>query len=352
MSNKRVRVSDDAGVTYYTLPGNTGEMHEEMNMVNDTVFGQNYESMAPGLAQWNIPANGIFKGVAGYNAIIKKGGTPTAMTGEACSLVSTRVYQITASAKRIISTTAALTVLDNGVDHTVDVLSIDYLTGKITFKSTYTVTGPVTVTGTYLPMTAITNARSFTLTQTSAPVDQSSYDTAQANSGHRVWAGGLKTVGLQLGGIFNATNAYLTTLLARAIVYVEIDLDASNPGTSVFRGLFKMANQVRAGQQGALEEENLQFNLYVPDGALVVQPCGWYFTGGSTLNTAIQKVLTAWDTQTAIKVQYLPTGVTGASPLDGIAGDAIPVEATLANTVEGLNTYSFNFRGTGLPAAV
>lgn len=351
MSNKRIQVSDNGGTTYYSLPGNQGEFREELNMVNDTIFGQNFESMSPGLGQWNITANGIFKGVAGYNAILKKGGTPTSMSAEACSLVSGKTYQITAATKRVISFEYALTILDNGVDHTADVETIDYLTGKVTFASTYTVTGPVTVTGRYIPLTTIAKAKSFTLTQTSAPVDESSYDTAQSTGGLRTFSGGLKTVGLQLGGIMYATNAWRTTLEARSIFYLEVDLDAANAGTSIFRGVFKLANRVETGNQGALEEENLQFNLYVPDGDVVLQPFGWYFSS-STLNTAIQKTITAWAAQTSIKVRYLPTGATGASPLDGVYGDAIPVECSLANTVEGLNTFSFNYRGTGAPTAV
>lgn len=347
MSNKRIQVSSDSGTTYYTLPGNQGEAREELNMVNDTIFGQSYESMSPGLGQWNIPANGIFKGVAGYNAILKKGGTPTSMTAEAMSLVSGKTYQVTASTKRVLSFANAITVLDNAVDHTANVESIDYLTGKVTFLSSYTVTGPVTITASYIPLTVIAKARSFTLTQTAAPVDESSYDTAQANSGMRTWAGGLKTVGVQLGGIMYATNAWRTALNARSIFYLEVDLDATNAGTTIFRGVFKIANRVESGNQGALEEENLQLNLYVPDGDLVLQPFGWYITSGSTLNQAIQKTITAWVAQTAIRVRYLPTGAAGASPLDGVYGDAIPVECTLANTVEGLNTFSFNYRGTG-----
>ncbi len=346
MSNKRIKVSDDGGSNYYTLPGNQGEFHEENNMVNDTVFGQNYESMQPSLGQWNVTSNGIFKGVAGYNAILKKGGTPTTMTGEAVTLVATRIYQITNTAKRVISYLDAFTVLDGVTDVTAQVLTIDYLIGKITFKNTYTVVGTITVTGKYVPLSVIAKAKSWSLTQSCAPTDGSCYDDAQANSGHRTFSAGLNTVGLQIGAIYYATTAWLTTLKSRGIVYVEIDTDATGAGATVFRGFFKIASQGRSGNQGALEEETIQLNLWVPDGSLVVQPFGWYFNA-STLSTAIQKVLTAWAAGTTLKVQYLPTGAIGASPNDGVQGDVVVAEASLANTAEGLNIFSFNFRGTG-----
>lgn len=346
MSNKRITVSDDAGATNWTLPGNTGELKLENAQVDDTVFGQPWDSQNPSLGQWSISANGLFKGVAGYSVVLKKPGTATTMTAEACTLVSGKTYQITAAIKRVISYLDALTVLDNAVDHTADVLSIDYLAGTITFKAAYTPTGPITVTGKYIPLVVMAKAKSFTLTQTCAAIDTSCYDSAQANGGWRTFDPGLNTLKLSVGHIFVASNAWLTTLEGRGIVYVELDLDASNVGKTVARGFFKVGTTTRNGKQGDLEMETVELGLWVPDGALVQWPFQWYFAA-SALSTALQKILLAFQGFTKLTVTYLPTGATGASPLDGGQGLAVVTNASLANSVDGQNEFTAEFRGDG-----
>jgi hypothetical protein len=125
MGAKRIQVSADNGSTWRTLPGNSGDFREEMATVNDTVFGQSFESNEVSIGQWMISANSFFKGVAGYTANLKQQGTPVVMTAEPAALVSGKTYRITNASKRIIDYFTALTVLDNAVDHTADVISID-----------------------------------------------------------------------------------------------------------------------------------------------------------------------------------------------------------------------------------
>ena len=144
MAAKKIQVSLD-DVTYLTLSGSTGEYRQEAATVNDTVYGQSFQSQDTSLQQFTVTANGIFKGVAGYIARIKKTGVATVMTDEAASLVGGQVYQVTNDAKRVIDYATAVVVKDNGVDHTADVASLDYLSGTITFRVGYTITGPVTI---------------------------------------------------------------------------------------------------------------------------------------------------------------------------------------------------------------
>src|SRR3990167_5325366 len=167
---KRIQVSSD-DITYYTLPGNSGELRTEMASVDDTVFGQDWKSETPSIGNWQINGQAFFKGVAGYAATVKVGGTPTTVSGGATTLVSGKTYQINDTAKRIISYANAVVVKDNAVDHTADLLNIDYLNGKVTFTSSYTVTGPVTIDYYYIPSAAIAKARSFNLTQQMAEID-------------------------------------------------------------------------------------------------------------------------------------------------------------------------------------
>lgn len=339
---KRVQVSVDGGSTYRTLPGSSGEMRRELATLNDTIFGQTFQSEDVSIGTWTVSANSIHKGVAGYLVKIMEGGTPTALSAEAMSLVTGKTYQVTDTTKRVFHYATPLQVFDNAVDHTADVASIDYLAGTVTFDAGYTVTGPVTVTGNYMPMSQMAKGRSFGLTQTAAEIDTTTYEVAQANGGWRTLEPGLRTVSMEVGGLFDQADDVQAALVARGLLYVSVQLDGNQ--TSVFRGFFKRTSQSQSGEVGALEEQSLQLNLFVPDGDLVETPFGWYFTGATIMNQAVRDVLGAWQNEELVKVRYLPDGE------EGYEGDAMVAEASVANTFEGLNEFSITFRGSGTPA--
>jgi hypothetical protein len=346
---KRIRVSDDSGVTWYTLPGASGEFSTEMANVDDTIFGQSWQSESPSIGNWMVSGAAYFKGVAGYSAAVKAGGTPVAVTGEATTLVSGKTYRINAAARRFISYTAAIVVYDNAVDHTADVVSIDYLNGLITFNAGYTVTGPVTLDFTYVPTAAIAKARSFNLTQQAAEIDTTDYATAVANGGWRTYVPGLKTVGLEIGNVWAAANDFVDILAARSLIYVDVSPNNTAGHATqevLYRGFFKYLSQNQSGNVGALEEETLNLNLFVPDGSLLVAPFRWYFGSASALSPAVQICLDAWQNDTLIDVQYSADGTVGKK------GQALVTEASLANVYEGQNEFSFSFRGTGAPADI
>ena len=347
MAAKRIQVSIDDGTTWRSLPGATGDFREENATVNDTIFGQNWESNEVSIGQWGVSGNAYFKGVSGYLANLKQQGTPTAMTSEAMALVSGKTYRITAAARRLIDYFSAVTVFDNAVDQTAEVESIDYLNGEVTFKSTYTVTGAITITGQYLPTVSIAKGRTFTATQGAAEVDTTVYEEARTNGGFRTYKAGLKNVGLEIGGVYDTANGFGAALRARSPLVVEIA--PANDALTIFRGFFKHHSRAQAGDVGALETETLNLGLWVPDGALVVRPFGWYFDAASTLNLAVQDVLGAWQADEVIKVRYQDDPSIASS---GYEGDAIVTEATISNSFEGLNEFRFGFRGIGAPVAV
>ncbi len=343
---KRVRLSDDAGTTWYTLPGNTAEMSNEAGEMDDTIFGQDFSSTFPGLIGWTINSNGLFKGYAGYVTTIKKIGSSTAMVAEAMSLVSGLTYQVTASTKRIMNRGVATTVLDNAVAVDVDdILNIDWLFGRVTFVPGYTVTGPITITGAYFPTAAVGCANGFTLTQTANAVDNTCMDTAQTNDGHRTFEYGLKTVSLDLNGIYKVANGFRDLVVARSELIIEIDLagDAKN----LARGFFRAANTNQSGDVGDLEQETITFNLSVPDmDVAVAYPFGWLIDVTSTMSTSLKKAIAAWTAADEIDVQYLPDGTTG------VEGTAIITDLSLAGGLEVMNEFTVNFQGSGELATV
>lgn len=338
---KRVRISDDGGSTWYTLPGNTAELSSEAGDIDDTVFGQDYSSTQTGLIGWTISANGLYKGFAGYVATIMKAGTSTTLTTEAMSLVSGKTYQITAAAKRALNHAVTTTVYDNAVAvNASNILSIDYLFGRVTFVSSYTPTGPITLTGAYFPLVAVGCSNAFTLTQTANAVDNTCMDVAKANDGHRTFEYGLKTVSLDLTGIYKPANDFLDLLKNRAELIIEINPDGN--GKAVARGFFKAMNTGQSGDVGDLEQETITFNLSVPqnDNDVMPYPFHWLFAADATLSLAIQKSLAAWEAGELIDICYLPDGSTG------VQGEAVITDLTLAGGLEVMNEFTVNVQGS------
>lgn len=339
---KKIRVSDDSGTTYYTMPGSSGDMNHEAGDIDDTIFGQNFRSAEVGLINWNLSSNAYYKGFAGYVADLKKvGASSTAMTDEAMSLVSGKTYQVTASTKRILDRSVAVVVKDNTVAVVKDnIENIDYLFGRVTFTSGYTVTGPVTITNAYFTTSVIAKGRSFTLTQQAEAIQTTTFEDAQANGGYHTFSYGLKDVSLEISGVFAAANDFQQAVADRDELIIEINPEGTS--ASVARGFFKAMNQGQSGNVGDLEEETITFNLSVPDVENMKRPFGWLHTS-STLSTAVQKALTAWENGTNLTVQYLPDGtLTG-----GKRGTCLITEISLSGGLESMNEFSVTYQGTG-----
>lgn len=350
MAAKAVRISSDGGSTYVTLPGSQGSFNSNAESVDDTILGQTYSSTDIGLQGWSISSDGIFKGFSGYLAELKKVGTPVTFTAESMTLVSGKTYAIDDAAKEIWDRSeVTMDILDTAVSvAAADILNIDYLFGQVTFVASYTPSGAITATGKNFPVAAAGKANSYNLTMTAEPIDETDYSTAQANSGTRIFASGLRTVALELSGIFDATEAFAADLLARTEVIIEID--PAGDGSSIARGFFKLVTTGQSGAVGALEDETVNFALTVPDETTnpqVALPFNWRHTA-TTLNQAIQDLLTSWLTElNTYDVQYLPLGAIGQSPLDGKEGNFMVSDVSLSGGLDAMNVFQAELQGTG-----
>ncbi len=341
---KLVQVSDDNGTTWYTLPGGTGEISKEANQLSDTIFGQTFDSNEVGLLQWSVSANALYKGFAGYQSKIFKQGTTTSATGEACTVVSGKTFQINATTKRIWNRAVAITVYDNAIDKTGDVASYDFLFGKVTFDSSYSVTEPVTVDVDYFPTVALGKGKGFTLTMQANAIDTTTFALAQANGGYNTNDPGLRTVAVDLEGLEDTSGALDDALEARNELIIEID--AVGDGLAIARGFFKTINYGTSGDVGALEEESVAFSLNVPiqnaaNPEAIDIPFGWQIGGAATLATSLQKVITAWETETKLDVQYLPDGINGDK------GDCVVTELTMSTGLDAMVEFNLEFMGDG-----
>jgi len=346
MAAKKIQISDDNGSTWFTFPGSSGEFNRETGDINDTILGQNFQSSQPGLVGWTVNTNGVYKGFAGYVAKILKSGTPTSMTAEAMTLVSGKTFKITAATKNVWNRLIVPTFTDNGVAvPTGDILSIDYLFGRVTFTAGHTVTGPIVLaTGSYLPMTQVAAGNSFDLTQTTQANNSTTFDVAQTNGGYRVYEAGLQRASLSVKGIYKSANAFDALLASRAEMVIEINPDGSNK--SVGRGWFKLMSDSQQGDVGDLEEENLNFMLSVPAQDDITIPFSWIIDATSTLSLSLQKALTAWASGALTDVRYLHDGT------NGWKGDAIVTDLSLSGGLEAMNDFQVKFQGCGAYTAV
>jgi len=348
MAAKKIRISNDAGTTWEELPGSQGAFNSEAEAVDDTILGQSFSSTDIGLLGWSVSSDGIFKGFSGYLAELKQVGTPVAFTAEAMAVVTGLTYAIIDDTKEIWDRSATTTILDDASPvAAADIESVDYLFGRVTFITGYTVVGDITATGESFPVSAAGCSNSYTLTMNADAIDTSCFNTAQANDGTRTFQAGLRTVSLELTGIFDATESFKTVLLARTEIIIEID--PAGDGSSIARGFFKLVNTGQSGAVGALEEETLSFALTVPDetvNAAVEYPFNWRHTA-TTLSLAIQWALTSWlDELNTYQVQYLPSGIEGASPNDGIEGAFVVTDISLSGGLSNMNVFQMELQGT------
>lgn len=117
----------------------------------------------------------------GHATRLKVSGTAAAVTAEAHTFISGKTYQVTNTARRIIDPATAWVVKDNGVTVAEsNILTRDYLFGRVTFVGGYTVTGPVTGDFSYLPVATIGEVRSFSFTVSAELQDVTTYDSTGA----------------------------------------------------------------------------------------------------------------------------------------------------------------------------
>lgn len=340
---KRIRLSAD-DITYYTLPGSSGEISNEAGELPDTIFGQEFQSNHPGLIGWQVQANAVFKGFAGYEVLLKITGSPTAMTDESMTLVTGKTYQIDDATKRILARTVTITVEDNAVPvAAADIESYDYLFGKVTFVSSYTPTGPITISGSYLPTTAIAGSKSFTLTQTADAIDETTIPLAQANNGHMIYDYGLKTVAMDITGLYALSNGFRANLISRNEFIVEISPDN---GLAMARGYFRFTSQGQSGDVGALEEETINLVLSVPDDDKLVAPFAWDFDDTSTVSQAIKTAVLSWQNKSDLWVIYQPDGE------NGVSGKCVATDISLSGGLESMNEFTVNLQGSGALTAL
>jgi len=195
----------------------------------------------------------------GFKTILKVTGTSTAMTAEPMSVVTANtVFQITDTTKRILDRSASFTFYeDDGAGGRIaipssEIKSIDYLFGKVTF--TVAQTPPITVTGSYLPATAIAGAHSYELNQTADILDNTEFN----GGGFRSKQPGLIDVSVSVTRWDPTDLQFFNHINNRTSFVLDIQPGGTGPNA---RGFFVVENENRSGDISSLESVQLSFQL-------------------------------------------------------------------------------------------
>jgi len=190
--------------------------------------------------------------VASYNTTIKAGGTPTTMTDEDMSVVTGNQYQIDDATKQILDRDTDVTVKVDGTTVDNSNYSIDYLFGMVTFTSSQT--GDVTISGKFIPTTAVGGASQYGLNISSDILDKTDFET----TGFRSKDYGLSDVSVTLERFDDLAKTFKDKILNREGLMIEI---TPGGGSEKIRGWYVPESANNAGDVSSLETEALTFNL-------------------------------------------------------------------------------------------
>ena len=211
-------------------------------------------------------------GVAGYNAVLKRSGFETVFTSEAMSTVagSTETagkhWSIDDSTKDLFVRTAVVTFTDaSSTISSTDILDINYLFGKVIFKSTHPA---VNVTGQYFPLSNIAGAHAYTLTQQNDVLD----DTDFTSTGFRSKVMGLQTVDLSVTRWDSLDLEFVHDILGTSTgraprIPLVAEIQPGGGSNPVARGYFVMEAENRSGDVSGLESADVSLQLEGDDKA-------------------------------------------------------------------------------------
>ena len=205
-------------------------------------------------------------GTAAYLTRIIVGGTSTAFVDEPTTSLGIEsgtgyfVYQITDAGKRVLDRGVSATVKDGVSPISADNIGyIDYLFGRVALIAD--VTGPVTVSGNYIPVSdteRVNSCNSHTLNQSLVVHNAENYKDTQDNGGHRTRKTGIKDASVSLGGFFEMSADVKDAFDARTPVLVQIQ---PGGGPDIFRGWFLAESMNYSGGMDDLEGLEVSFQL-------------------------------------------------------------------------------------------
>lgn len=322
--------------TFNTIPGNGGELSIESAELETTILGSEYSSAIAGVRDWSVSAPAMFRETAGFMATIKRKGVGTPTTDIAMT-EDGGVYQATTASERLWDVSEEIAVYDDAVQvDSDDIIRIDGMFGRVTFRSGYVVTGPITVDATVLGLVEFGCAQSVSLTMSAEAVDQSCFSTI--DEGFNVYRPGLKTASLSTDGFYLTGNTSFEDLKDAEDLVIEIDVDGS--GSTVARGIFRLQSIGLSGDVGQSEDESLEFSLSVPDGFV---PFSFFFGADTKAPAGLQEIIESWEANETGVIIYAPYGLAS----DYYEGEVVLTDVSMSVSTDSLAEFSIDTQGTG-----
>lgn len=321
------------------LPGNSGEISLESSDNDTTIYGNVFSSSLPGVLDHSFSGNAWFRQTAGFEARVRRGGTPTTFTTEPMTNLSGKLYMITDFTKSLWDYNEPVTIFDDGVVvNPSNIQTIDWMFGKVTFQPAYTVNGPVTATGTYVPTAAFGCANSVSLTQNAESVLNSCFELVQENNGFNTYRSGLKTVSAELSGFYRVENDFFELLKEREEMILEIDWEGNTE--TVTRGVFRLANTSLSGDVGQNEEFSTSFTLSTPEEII---PYSWHFGANTQATPGMQAIIMSWINRQDLFFDYFPFGFLSK----GYEGQMVVTDASISVDTGSIAEMTVGGQGNG-----
>jgi hypothetical protein len=184
----------------------------------------------------------------GRLCVVKVSGEAVAFTDEATTNTGNISYRITNATKRVWASGVSVVVKAAGtpVNPALDPYTINRLAGTVVFDSADAGRGAVTVSGSYLPLTTVGDAKTFSYGLSLGTIPANVFgDTAVASIAGLVDVSG--TVGK-----FTGDSYFTDALLAAEAVVLEFATSGAGPDMRA-RAVLD-ADQIQAAVDGAIEE--------------------------------------------------------------------------------------------------
>ena len=193
---------------------------------------------------------------AAYATIIYSVGAPVVAVDEPTTELSGLVFQITDAARRLLHPGTEVSAFLAIAGTEVPIASIDYFNGIVTLESNPP--EAITLDFAYVTKAAIGGSREYNYELGGDVLDTTSFENAQANGGFRTRGYGLHDVSISISRHDDLSSKFVAHKMAREIVYIEV---LPGGGPSALKGWFILETDGHSGDLGALESEDLTFNL-------------------------------------------------------------------------------------------
>jgi len=195
----------------------------------------------------------------GYQGKLSEGGVPTTLTDEATTQVGTsKTYQITNAAKRVLDPATAIVVKENGAaSSAANIVNVNALTGEVTFIAAHSPAAPVTLSGKYVPVAAVAS-----VAEVSSNPKLNTADSGLINSSGMEmrapttmdWDGDFKLLEVL------SEQGFGDLLTGRTPVLLEVDHDGT--GAAVTRGWALLTGGGGGIKQKEIVSSDVKFTLY------------------------------------------------------------------------------------------